>query len=182
MKFLNVFHKQYPIFSMFILLAFTPSVYSQVSPEQSIQQLGFSIPSPTTPVANYVNAVTSGNLVFLAGKGPVDTSGNLIKGKLGKTMSVEQGYLAAQSAGLQLLTALKAEIGDLSRVVRIVKVTGMVNATSDFTQHPEVINGFSDLMVKVFGDKGKHARAAVGMNSLPRGMAVEIEMIVEIQD
>lgn len=157
------------------------SLHSQELPEQKIQQLGLSLSPPSTPVANYVNAVTSGNLVFLAGKGPVDEKGNLIKGKLGKTMSVEQGYLAAQSAGLQLLTALKAEIGDLSRVVRIVKVTGMVNATADFTQHPEVINGFSDLMVSVFGDKGKHARAAVGMNSLPRGMAVEIEMIVEIQ-
>lgn len=97
-------------------------------------------------------------------------------------MSVEQGYLAAQSAGLQLLNALKAEIGDLSRATHIVKVTGMVNASPEFTQHPEVINGFSDLMVNVFGVQGKHARAAVGMNSLPRGMAVEIEMVVEIKN
>lgn len=178
--------KKYGYFYVFctIILTWgcTQSVHSQDLPEQKIQKLGLSLPTPTTPVANYVKAVTSGNLVFLAGKGPVDKNGTLIKGKLGQTMSVEQGYLAAQSAGLQLLTALKAEIGDLSRVVRIVKVTGMVNATADFTQHPEVINGFSDLMVNVFGEKGKHARAAVGMNSLPRGMAVEIEMIVEIQE
>lgn len=182
MQFLNVNHKLYLVCSLLITLGFAPSVYSQTSPEQKLLQLGFSLPTPTTPVANYVNAVTSGNLVFLAGKGPVDASGNLIKGKLGKTMSVEQGYLAAQSAGLQLLTALKSEIGDLSRVTRIVKVTGMVNATPEFTQHPEVINGFSDLMVNVFGVQGKHARAAVGMNSLPRGMAVEIEMVVEIKN
>ncbi len=150
--------------------------------EDNLKKLGITLPTPSTPIANYVNAViTSDNLVFLAGKGPKKEDGTYITGKVGKDLSVKEGYAAARRSGILQLGALKAAIGDLNRVKRIVKVLGMVNATADFTDHPEVINGFSDLMVEVFGKRGKHARAAVGMYSLPRNMAVEIEMIVEIE-
>ena len=148
--------------------------------EGKLEKMGIKLPVLGVPVANYVHAVTSNNLVFLAGKGPRKDDGKNIVGKLGKDLTVEQGYEAAKWAGINLLAALKGEIGDLNRVVRIVKVKGMVNAVPEFTDHSKVINGFSDLMVAVFGDKGKHARAAVGMNSLPGNMAVEIEVVVEI--
>lgn len=149
--------------------------------EMKLKKLNITLPILGEPVANYVHAVTSNNWVFLAGKGPRKPDGKNIVGKLGKDLSVEQGYEAARWAGINLLAALKGEIGDLNRVVRIVKVKGMVNATAEFTDHSKVINGFSDLMVEVFGEKGKHARAAVGMNSLPGNMAVEIEVVVEIE-
>ncbi len=148
--------------------------------EGKLEKMGIKLPTLGAPVANYVHAVTSNNWVFLAGKGPRKADGKNIVGKLGKDLTVEQGYEAAKWAGINLLAALKGEIGDLNRVVRIVKVNGMVNAVPEFTDHSKVINGFSDLMVKVFGDKGKHARAAVGMSSLPGNMAVEIEMVVEV--
>ncbi len=155
---------------------------SQVSPEAKLKELGIVLKEPSTPVANYVNAVRTGNLIFLAGKGPRTPDGRLITGKLGQDLTVEQGYEASRAVAILQLAVLKAELGDLSRVKRIVKVLGMVNASPDFTNHPEVINGFSDLMVEVFGEKGKHARAAVGMGSLPRNIAVEIELIVEVED
>lgn len=167
-----------------IILAFLPSLalIAQQSPEQRLMELGIELKEPSKPVANYVNAVRTGNLIFLAGKGPRTPEGSLITGKLGKDLSVDQGYEAARAVAILQLAVLKAELGELSRVKRIVKVLGMVNATRDFTDHPEVINGFSDLMVEVFGQKGKHARAAVGMGSLPRNIAVEIELIVEVED
>ncbi len=174
-----------PLFYMTILflILFTSSgAYSQMSPEEKLEELGIVLKEPTTPVANYVNAVRTGNLIFLAGKGPRTPDGQLITGKLGQNLTVEQGYEASRAVAILQLAVLKAELGDLSRVKRIVKVLGMVNATPDFTDHPEVINGFSDFMVEVFGDKGKHARAAVGMGSLPRNIAVEIELIVEVED
>ena len=150
--------------------------------EQRIEELGIELKTPGSPVANYVNAVRTGNLVFMAGKGPRLPEGGNVVGKVGDSLTVEQGYEAAKLSAIAQLAALKAEIGDLNKVVRIVKVTGMVNSTPDFTNHPEVINGFSDLMVEVFGNRGKHARAAVGMGSLPRNIAVEIEMVVEVSD
>lgn len=150
--------------------------------EAKIASMGIMLPEPSVPVANYVNAVRTGNLIFMAGKGPKTESGEYIKGKVGRDLTVEQGYEAARRAAILQLGALKAEIGDLNKVKRIVKVLGMVNCTDDFGDQPEVINGFSDLMVEIFGEKGKHARAAVGMNSLPRNIAVEIEMIVEVED
>ncbi|MDX1406979.1 MAG: RidA family protein [Saprospiraceae bacterium] len=152
------------------------------SPEQRLQALGITLPEASQPVANYVNAVTTGNLVFLAGKGPRKTDGTYITGKVGRDLSVEEGYAAARLTGINQLAVLKAHLGDLSRVKRVVKVLGMVNAVEGFGNQPEVINGFSDLMVEVFGERGKHARAAVGMASLPRNIAVEIEMIVEIEE
>ena len=149
--------------------------------EDKLKELNITLPPSSPPQANYVNAVTTGNLVFLAGKGPRLEDGTYITGKVGQDLTQEEGYEAARIVGINQLAALKAEIGNLDRVKRIVKVLGMVNATPDFTNQPEVINGFSDLMFEVFGQKGKHARAAVGMGSLPRGIAVEIEMIVEIE-
>ena len=150
--------------------------------EERIKDLGIELPVPGAPVANYVNSVRTGNLVFMAGKGPKNEDGSNVTGKVGVDLTIEEGYEAARKTAIQQLAALKAEIGDLNKVVRIVKVLGMVNAESGFTDQPEVINGFSDLMVEVFGTRGKHARAAVGMASLPRNIACEIEMIVEVRD
>ncbi len=146
-----------------------------------LEALGIVLPEASAPVANYVNAVTTGNLVFLAGKGPKKADGAYITGKVGIDLTEEEGYAAARLTAINQLAALKAEIGSLDRVQRIVKVLGMVNCAADFANQPEVINGFSDLMVEVFGERGKHARAAVGMGSLPRNIAVEVEMIVEIE-
>ena len=150
--------------------------------EERLKELSIELPEPGAPVANYVNSVRTGNLVFMAGKGPKDAAGNYITGKVGADLTIEEGYAAARLTAIQQLAALKAEIGDLNKVVRIVKVLGMVNSAPDFTDQPKVINGFSDLMVEVFGDRGKHARAAVGMVSLPVGIACEVEMIVEVRD
>jgi enamine deaminase RidA (YjgF/YER057c/UK114 family) len=150
------------------------------APQARLTELGITLPEAASPVANYVNAVRTGNLLFLAGKGPSKPEGGYITGKLGSDLTVEQGYEAARLAGIAQLAVLKAGLGNLNKVKRIVKVTGMVNCTPDFANQPEVINGFSDLMVAVFGDRGMHARAAVGMVSLPRNIAVEIEMVVEV--
>jgi enamine deaminase RidA (YjgF/YER057c/UK114 family) len=151
-------------------------------PEARLSELGIELPTPSTPVANYVNVVRVGNLVFLAGKGPKKADGQYITGKIGGDLTVEEGYEAARLAGISQLAVLKAELGNLNKVKRIVKVLGMVNANPDFTDQPEVVNGFSDLMVEVFGQRGKHARAAVGMGSLPRGIAVEVEAVVEVYE
>jgi len=150
--------------------------------EERIEALGITLSEPGKPVANYVNAVRTGDLVFMAGKGPGASAETMIKGKISSDLSVEEGYEAARLAAIEQLSALKAEIGDLNKVVRIVKVLGMVNADPEFAGQSQVINGFSDLMVEVFGERGKHARAAVGMGSLPLNMACEIEMIVEVKD
>ncbi|WP_422349864.1 RidA family protein [Flagellimonas sp.] len=155
---------------------------SDYDPEAKLADLNITLGTPSSPVANYVNVVRTGNLLFLAGKGPTQANGELITGKVGGDLTVEQGYEAARVTGINQLTVLKAELGNLNKVKRVVKVLGMVNAVPEFGDHPEVINGFSDLMVEVFGDRGKHARAAVGMGSLPRNIAVEIEMIVEVED
>jgi len=151
-------------------------------PEARLAELGIELYEPPPPVANYVKAVQTGNLVFLAGHGPTKLDGSgYLTGQVGTDLTIEEGYAAARLVGIALLSSLKAEIGDLSRVKRIVRVFGMVNAPAGFTQQPEVINGASDLLVEIFGERGKHARAAVGMGSLPRNIAVEIEMVVEIQ-
>jgi enamine deaminase RidA (YjgF/YER057c/UK114 family) len=149
--------------------------------DAKLRSLKISLPELGTPVANYVHAVRAGKLVFLAGKGPTRADGSRVTGKLGGDLTLAEGYEAARLVGIQQLAALKGELGDLNKVKRIVKVLGMVNATPDFTDHSKVINGFSDLMVEVFGERGKHARASVGMGSLPGGIAVEIEVIVEVE-
>ena len=150
--------------------------------DKRLDSLGVKLLPTPPPVANYVNVTQAGNILYMAGKGPNLPDGGLITGKVGKDLSIEEGYEAARRCGIVQIAALKDYLGDLNRVKRILKVTGMVNATDDFTQQPEVINGFSDLMVAVFGDKGKHARSAVGMGSLPRNIAVEVEMIVEVYE
>ena len=150
--------------------------------EQRLKELGIELVKATGPMANYVNAVRAGNLLFLAGKGPGLPGQPLPSGKVGRDFTIEQGYEYARETGLNLIAVMKAELGDLDKVKRIVKVLGMVNATPEFGHQPEVINGCSDLMVEVFGERGRHARSAVGMGSLPRGIPVEIEVIVEVED
>jgi enamine deaminase RidA (YjgF/YER057c/UK114 family) len=163
-----------------LFFVFTCTAQS-VDAEKKLKELGIELITPTKPIANYVKAVRTGNLIFLAGHGPTKADGTLIIGKVGKELSTEQGTEAARQTAISLLSTLKAELGDLNKVKRIVKVLGMVNCTENFTDQPKVINGFSDLMVQVFGEKGKHARSAVGMYALPSNIAVEIEMIVEVE-
>jgi len=148
--------------------------------EQRLKELGIELATPTSPMANYVNAVRTGNLLYLAGKGPGLPGQPMPSGKVGRDFTIEQGYEYARQTGLSLIAVMKAELGDLDRVTRIVKVLGMVNALPEFGHQPEVINGCSDLFVEVFGERGKHARSAVGLGSLPRGIPVEIEVIVEV--
>ena len=136
--------------------------------------------SPQPPSSNRVKAVRTGNLVFLAGHGPAKPDGGFVTGKMGRDLDVEAGRQAARLSAISLLSSLQSEILDLDKVKRIVRIFGMVNATPDFVQQSQVIDGCSDLLVSIFGEKGKHARAAVGMSSLPRNFAVEIEMLVEI--
>jgi enamine deaminase RidA (YjgF/YER057c/UK114 family) len=151
--------------------------------EANLKAKNITLPTPPAPMANYVTAVRVGNLLFLAGHGPIRGSdGRMARGKVGKDLSTEQGAQVAREVGLNLLATTKANLGSLDKVKRIVKVLGMVNCTDDFGDQPKVINGFSDLMVEVFGDTiGKHARSAVGMGSLPVQIPVEIEMIVEVE-
>jgi enamine deaminase RidA (YjgF/YER057c/UK114 family) len=153
-----------------------------VSAEQRLKELNLDLGAVSAPVANYVNAVRTGNLLFLAGKGPrTAPDGKRPIGKVGREFTVEQAYQHARSVGLDLLAVMRAELGSLDRVKRVVKVLGMVNAVPEFQDHPKVINGCSDLFVEVLGERGKHARSAVGMGSLPMGIPVEIECIVEVE-
>jgi len=163
------------------LLGFSTALFSQDA-ETKLKEKRIELTSPSSPVANYVNSVRVGNLLFLAGKGPRKADGTYVIGKVGKDLTIEQGYEAAQLAAIAHLAVLKDELGSLNKVKRIVKVTGMVNCTSDFVDQPKVINGYSDFMVEIFGENGKHARSAVGMNSLPLNFAVEIEVIVEVEN
>lgn len=166
-----------------LLITSTSAAFAQqIDVEKKLKELGLQLPPNQKPLANYVKAVRVGNLVFLSGQGPSSMDGKLIAGKVGKDLTIEQGYDAAKLTGLSLLSSLKEEIGNLNKVKRIVKVLGMVNCPETFTDHPKVINGFSDLMVAIFGEKGKHARSAVGMNSLPFNIPVEIEMVVEVEN
>ena len=147
-----------------------------MSAEKRLKELGIQLGPVTPPVANYVNAVRSGNLLFLAGKGPAGG----VSGVVGKDISVEEAYQHARTTGLNLLAVMRAELGSLDRVKRVVKVLGMVNAVPGFGEQPKVINGCSDLFVEVFAERGRHARSAVDMGSLPNNIPVEIECIVEV--
>jgi enamine deaminase RidA (YjgF/YER057c/UK114 family) len=151
-----------------------------VSAEKRLKELGIDLGTVSAPVANYVNAVQTGNLLFLSGKGPRPVDGQRAKGKVGREYTIEQGYQHARTVGLDLLAVMKTELGSLDRVKRVVKVLGMVNSVPEFEDPPKVINGCSDLFVEVFGDRGRHARSAVGMAALPAGIPVEIECIVEV--
>ncbi|MBK5279856.1 MAG: RidA family protein [Bacteroidia bacterium] len=164
-------------------LCITSASFAQtIDFDKKLKELGIELSAPSKPVANYVKAVRTGNLLFLSGHGPQKADGSNITGKVGKDLSAEQGYAAAKQVGVSILSTLKAELGDLNKVKRVVKVLGMVNCTDDFVDQPKVMNGFSDLMVAVFGEKGKHARSAVGMNSLPSNITVEIEIVVELEN
>ena len=146
--------------------------------EQTVKELGITLPDPVQPMGSYVRWVQTGNLLFISGTGPgIETQ----RGRLGSTMSVEEGYAAAREVGLQILSTAKAALGDLDRVTRVVKVLGMVNCTPDFEQQPQVINGCSDLFIEVFGDAGRHTRSAVGFVSLPGQIPVEIECTMEVR-
>ena len=151
------------------------------TPEEKLKALNIELPAVKTPVASFVHVVRTGNLLYLSGKGPSDANGQSITGKVGRDLTVEEGQKAARSVAITQIAVLKNELGDLSRVKRIVKVLGMVQCEGTFTEQPTVMNGFSDLMVEVFGEKGKHARSAVGVGSLPSNIPVEIEMIVEVE-
>jgi len=151
-----------------------------IDPEKQLKKLGISLFPPVAPIANYVKFVRVGNLIFLSGHGPDKPEGGQIFGKIGKDLSIEDGQQAARLTGISLISTLKAAVGDLNNVKRIVKVSGFVNSADGFGQQPAVMNGFSNLMVDVFGEKGKHTRTSVGVNALPNNIAVEIEMIVEV--
>lgn len=148
--------------------------------EARLAELGIDLPAAPAPAANYVPFVQSGKQIFVSGQ-ISNAGGELIKGKLGAGMSVEEGAAAARTCGLALISQARAATGDLDRIKRVVKLTGFVNSTADFTDQPKVVNGCSDLMVEVFGDAGRHARSAVSAASLPLGVAVEIEAIFEIE-
>lgn len=166
----------------FVLLAASHASAADTSgPEGKIAALGLTLPTSSAPVANYVPAVRSGNLVYLAGQLPRNAEGKIITGKAGRDVNDKDANAAARQATLALLGALKKEIGDLAKVKRVVRVGGFVNATDDFQGHSQVINGCSDLLVAVFGDRGRHARASIGVSSLPLGAVVEIEMVVEVE-
>jgi enamine deaminase RidA (YjgF/YER057c/UK114 family) len=152
-----------------------------MSIKDRLTELGITLPTVPEPMGNYVHAVRTGNLMFLSGKGPGKTEGGVLTGKLGENATLEQGYQDARSVGITLLAVMENELGSLDSVTRIVKVLGMVNSAPDFIDHPKVINGCSDLFVEVFGDKGRHARSAVGMAALPSNITVEIEVIVEVE-
>ncbi len=151
-------------------------------PEARLKELNIELPKAPNPVANYVNGVQTGNLIFLAGKGPRYANGVEITGKLGVDISIEKGYEGARLTAINQIAVLKEMLGDLKKVKRIVKVLALVNCHPDFIEQPKVMNGFSDLMVAVFGDRGIHARAAIGVASLPRAQAVEVECVVEVYD
>lgn len=151
-----------------------------MSAEQKLNELGLTLPQPPKPVANYVLAVKTGNLLFVSGHGPYNDGKTKISGKVGRELTIEEGYQTARNVALNCLASVKDTVGDLNKVKRVVKLLGMVNCTEDFKDSPKVINGCSDLLVTIFGEAGRHARSAVGMQALPNQIPVEIEMILEI--
>jgi len=149
--------------------------------EARLKSLGIELPKSPSPLANYVPFVITGNLLYLSGQGPREADGSFHTGKVGQEVTIEQAYQDARLTGLNLLAVMQGALGELDRIERVVKLLGMVNGTPDFLEHPQVINGCSDLMVEVFEEKGRHARSAVGMGSLPNNITVEVEAIVEIR-
>jgi enamine deaminase RidA (YjgF/YER057c/UK114 family) len=154
---------------------------ARMSAEDKVKELGLDLGAAGPAAGNYVPAVRTGNLVFISGQLPTRLDGSRATGKLGDTTSVDDGYAAARLCAVSLLARLRDEAGSLDKVKRIVKVTGYVNAIPEFVQQPQVVNGASDLLAEVFGDDGKHARAAVGVSSLPAGVPVEVELIAEVE-
>jgi enamine deaminase RidA (YjgF/YER057c/UK114 family) len=176
--------RRYPWTLAFVMLALAQNqatIQESRSPEARLKALGIQLPPAPKPVASYVPAVRTGNLVFLAGQGPLADGKPTVTGKVGAELTEQQGYQAARATILISLAALRAEIGSLDRVSRVVKVVGWVNSAPGFTRQPWVINGASDLLVEIFGDAGRHARSSVGANELPFNIPVEIEVIVEVK-
>ncbi|PZR21804.1 MAG: hypothetical protein DI539_07175 [Flavobacterium psychrophilum] len=172
--------KSIRLFLLIFMLLGTKSSFAQTSPDDKFERLGIKL--PLTGNANqYVNMRRVGNIIYLSGKGPLKPDGSYIKGKLGVSLDVKQGAEAARLCAIHQLAILKAELGSLSKIKQVIKVTGFVNSSADFTEQPQVIDGFSQLLNDVLGESGKHARSAVGVNSLPFGWAVEVEMIVEVE-
>jgi enamine deaminase RidA (YjgF/YER057c/UK114 family) len=170
------------IFSVLLIFPFAIDAQAgKADPEARLKELGIKLITPSAPVANYVKAVRVGKLMYLSGHGPDKPDGGRVTGKVGADLTVEQAQEAAKLVGISLLSTLKVELGNLNKVKRIVRVFGMVNAIPSFEQHPQVINGCSDLLVAVFGEAGRHARCAVGVASLPFNIPVEVEMIVELK-
>ena len=152
-----------------------------MSIDKELTRLGLTLPVPANPAGSYKPCIIADNTAYISGQGPLLDDGTFAKGVVGKDLDLETAQIHAQRCGLAILSALKAEIGDLNRVQQLIKITGFVNCTNGFIKQPLVINGCSDLMKEVFGDKGIHARAAVGVNSLPLGFSVEIEAIFKIR-
>ena len=153
-----------------------------MTPEEKLRELGLTLPEASTPVANYVPYRWAGNLLYISGQGPKRPDGTYRVGRLGKNASVEDGYAEARLTGLQLLAVARSAVGELSRIESVIKLLGMVNAEPEFADHPKVINGCSDLFVEVFGEAGRHARAAVGMRSLPINITVEITAMMAVKE
>lgn len=151
-----------------------------MSAEQRVKELGITLPSGSAPAANYANAVRTGNLLFIAGKAPLPQDGKLPKGRLGREYTAEQGYDFARSAALDLVAVMRAELGSLDRVARIVEVQGFLNAVPEFEDHAKVLNGCSDFLVEVFGERGVHARSVLGASSLRGGLPVILKAVVEV--
>ena len=177
--------KQFMTFSFFLgfcLSSLGQTDLYEYDVEERIAQLGITLIKLEMPPSVPIEPATrSGNLVYLSGNGPIAADGSRIVGKVGQDLSIEEGYEAARLTAIRHLSVLKEEIGDLNKVVKVVKVLGLVNAPVDFTDHPKVINGYTDLMIEVFGDRGKHARSAMGMGSLPWNLACEVEAIIEVR-
>jgi enamine deaminase RidA (YjgF/YER057c/UK114 family) len=152
-----------------------------MSAEQKLKQMGIVLPESPKPLANYVRTVRTGNLLFVSGHGPYNDGKTLLVGKLGKEVTIEEGYKTARNVAVNCLASIRENLGSLDKVKRVVKLLGMVNCTEDFREQPKVMNGASDLLVEVFGEAGRHARSAVGMQALPNQIPVEIEMILEVE-
>jgi len=166
---------------IFTLLLVSFHIAAQ-SPEKKLVELGIQLPEIPAALGSYVDMVQVGNLVFLSGRGPLKTDGKYITGKLGKELNAEEGYQAARLTAINQLAVLKQSYGSLDKIKRIVKVNGYVNTADLFFEQSKVINGFSDVLIEVFGEQGKHARTSVGVFALPQNMAVEVEMIIEMKD
>lgn len=151
-----------------------------MSAERRVRELGLALPAGSAPAANYANAVRTGNLLVIAGKAPLPENGRLPKGRLGREFDTTDGYRFARSAGLDLIAVMRAELGSLDRVARVVELQGFVNATAEFEEHAQVLNGCSDLMVEVFAERGVHARSVFGATSLRSGVPVIVKAVVEV--
>jgi enamine deaminase RidA (YjgF/YER057c/UK114 family) len=163
-----------------VLVLFSFNLFAQ-TPEQKIKQLGIELPQIPESLGSYLDMVRVGNLVFLSGRGPLQVDGKYITGKLGQDLTTNEGYQAARLTAINQLAILKQTFGSLDKIKRIIKVNGYVHTADSFTEQSKVMNGFSDLLIEVFGEQGKHARTSVGVFTLPQNMAIEVEMIVEVK-